>query len=161
MELPKEVLEQIAFITRSKIEEHVLIVMDKSTHEEHVAQPLQTIKKQFKIAATFLIGYNGIFNVTNSNKKFYFMKSTTDEDGLIQITIPRGAYEIETFNDEIKRIVFDEEHYTGSNYPFTIKPIFSTPGSTIELSTRGPVITFVPDDSIRNRLRFNATTIDS
>ena len=42
MELPSKLLEQIAFITRPKIEEHMLIVMDKSTHEEHLSQSLQT-----------------------------------------------------------------------------------------------------------------------
>ena len=57
--------------------------MDKSTHEEHLSQPLQTINKQFKIAVTFLTGYNGIFNVTDKNNKFYFLKSITDESGYI------------------------------------------------------------------------------
>ena len=70
MELPSKVLEQIAFNTRSKIEEHILIVMDKSTHEEHLSQPLQTKNKQFKIAVTFLSAYNGILNVTNRNNNF-------------------------------------------------------------------------------------------
>ena len=65
MEIPSKLLEQIAFNTRPKIEEHLLIVMGKSTHEEHLSQPLQTNIKQFKIAITFLSGYNGIFNVTN------------------------------------------------------------------------------------------------
>ena len=74
MELPSNLLEQIAFNTRLKIEEHMLLLMDKSTHEEHLSQPLQTNKKQFKIANTFLTGYNGILNVTNSYNKFYFMK---------------------------------------------------------------------------------------
>ena len=72
MELPTKLLEQIAFNTRPKIEEHVLIVMDRSTHEEHLFQPLQKNNKQFKIAVAFLTGYNGIFNVTNENNKFYF-----------------------------------------------------------------------------------------
>ena len=67
MELPSKVLEQISFNTRPKIEEHMLIVMDKYTHEEHLAQPLQTNNKQFKTAVTFLTAYNGIFN--NRNKK--------------------------------------------------------------------------------------------
>ena len=74
MEIPSKLLEQIAFNTRPKIEEHMLVVMDKSTHEEHLSQPLQTNNKQYKIAVTFLTGYNGIFNVTNSNNKFYFRK---------------------------------------------------------------------------------------
>ena len=69
MELPSKLSEQIDFNTKPKIEEHMLIVMDKSTHEEHLSQPLQTNKKQFKIAITFLVGCNGIFNVTNSNNK--------------------------------------------------------------------------------------------
>ena len=55
MELPKKLLEQIALNTRPKIEEHMLIVLDKSTHEEHLAQPLQINNKHFKIAATLLL----------------------------------------------------------------------------------------------------------
>ena len=47
MELPSKFLEQIAFNTRPKIAEHMLIVMDKSTHEEHLSQPLQTNNEQF------------------------------------------------------------------------------------------------------------------
>ena len=70
MELPSKILERIAFNTRAKIEEHMLVVMDESRHEEHLSQPLQTINEQFEIAVTFLTGYNGIFNVTNSNNKF-------------------------------------------------------------------------------------------
>ena len=48
MELPNKLLEQIAFNRRPKIEEHKLIVMDKSTHEEHLSQPLQTKKNNLK-----------------------------------------------------------------------------------------------------------------
>ena len=32
-------LEQIAYNTQAKIEEHMLIIMDKSTHEEHLYEP--------------------------------------------------------------------------------------------------------------------------
>ena len=158
MELPSKLLEQIAFNTRHRIEEHILIVMDKSTHEEHLSQPLQTNNKQFKIAVTYLTGFNGIFNVTNSNNKFYFFKSISDDED-IQITIPQGSYELESLNNEIKRIIIDEEHYTQANYPFNIKPNFSTLGSIIELSTQGPVITFAPDDSIGDVLGFIKFTI--
>ena len=159
MELPSKLLTQIAYNTRSRIEEHMLIVMDKSTHEEHLFQPLQTNNKQFKVAVTFLTGYNGIFNVTNENNKFYFKKTISDDDGFIKITIPPGAYEIESLNKEIKRIIFDEEHYTEANYPFTIKPNFSTLGSIIEISPQGPIISFMFDDSIKNLLGFNARTL--
>ena len=133
--------------------------MTKSTHEEPLSQPLQTNNKQFKLAVTFLTAFNGIFNVTNANNKFYFTKSVSDEDGFIQITISPGAYELENLNNEIKRIIIDEEHYTEANYAFTIKPNFSTLGSIIEISTQGPIITFVPVDSIRDLLGFNKTTI--
>ena len=133
MELPSKISKQIAYNTRPKIEEHMLILMDKSTHEEHLSQPLQFYFKHFKIAVTFLTGYNGFFNVTNSNKKFHFMKSITDEDGFIQIIVPPGAYKIEILNNQIEWIIIGEEHYTEANYPFTIKPNFSTFGSNIEI----------------------------
>ena len=56
-------------------------------------------------------------------------------------------YSIKSLN---KRIIVDEGHYTEANCPFTIKPKFSSLGSTIERSTQGPVKTFVPDDSMRS-----------
>ena len=40
MELSGNLLEQIAFNTRPKIEELMLIVVDNSTHEEHLSQTL-------------------------------------------------------------------------------------------------------------------------
>ena len=159
MDFPSKILEKIAFNTRPKIEEHMLIDMNKSTHEENLFQPLQTNNKQFKIAVTFLTGYNGIFNITNSNNKIYFKKTNTDEDGFIQITIPPGAYEIEALHKVLKRIIISEEHYTQTNYPFNIKPNFSTLGSIIEISQQGPIISFMFNDSIRDLLGFNARTL--
>ena len=49
-------LEKIALYTRTKIEEHMLIVMDKSMYDENLAQPLATITKLIEIAVTFLTG---------------------------------------------------------------------------------------------------------
>ena len=85
MELPSKFLEQFALNTRPKIEEHILVAMDKSTHEERLSRVLQTNVKQFNIATTFLTVYSGIFNVTNPNIKFYLMKSITDEDGFSKL----------------------------------------------------------------------------
>ena len=159
MELPSKILEQIAYNTRPKIEEHILIIMDKSTHEEHLFQPLQTNNKQFKIAVTFLSAYNGIFNVTSDNNKFYFTKSITDNNHYIMITIPPGAYEIESLDDEIRRIIINDMHFSEENYPFKIRPNFSTLGSIIEILNQESAISFRPDDSIGSLLGFNKRTI--
>ncbi len=159
MELPSKLLEQIAFNTRPKIEEHMLIIIDKSTHEEHLSQPLQTNNKQFKIAITFLSAYNGFFNVTNENNKFYFTKSITDDNHYIMITIPPGSYEIESLNDEIKRIIINDEHFTEDTYPFVIKPNFSTLGSIIKISNEESAISFKAGDSIGSLLGFNKRSI--
>ena len=87
------------------------------------------------------------------------MKPISDDDGFIKKTIPPGAYEIERLNNEIKRIIIDEEHYTEANYPFTIKPNFSILGSIIEISPQGPIISFMFDDSIKDLLGFIARTL--
>ena len=158
MELPSKLLEQKAFHTRSKIEEHMLIVMDGSKHEEHLFQPLQTNFEQLKIAVTFLTGYNGIFNVTSSKNKFYFKKPLIDDD-FNQNRISEGPYEIESLNNEIRRINIDKGHYIQANYQFTIKPNFSTLGSIVEISPQGPIFGFVFDDSISNLLGFNETIL--
>ena len=75
--------------------------MDNFTHEEHLLQSLQTNIKQFKIAVTFVTCCNGIFNITSKENKFYFLKSS-DDDEYTQITIPPGVYEIEFLDKEIK-----------------------------------------------------------
>ena len=131
MELPSLLLERLVFNTRPKIEEHMLIVMDKSIHEEHLFQPLQTNNKQFKIAITFLTGYNGIFNITTKNIKFYFINPANE---IVMITIPHGAYELESLDSELKQIIIEEGHITEDFYPFNIKPNFSTLGSIIEIT---------------------------
>ena len=155
MELPSKILEQIAFNRRPKIEKHMLIIMDKSTHEEHLSQPLQTNNKQFKVGITFLSCYNGIFNITTHINKFHFTKSITDDELYILTTIPPGSHEIASLNDEIKRIIFDDEHFTEGNYSFQIKPIFSTLGSIIEISNQESAISFRPDDNFGSLLGFN------
>ena len=117
----------------------MLIVMDKSTHEELLSQPLETDNKQFKRTVIFLTGYIAIFNVTTTDNKFYFKKTISDGDDFNEITIPPGAYEIESLNNEIKRIIIYKGHYSGNDYPFTTKPNFSTLGSFIETSPQGPI----------------------
>ena len=64
--------------------------------------------------------------------------------------MPTGAYESESLNNEIKRIITDDRLYTNSIYPLTIKPNFSTLGPNKETSNQRPVITFVPDYNIRD-----------
>ena len=149
MELPSKLLEQTAFNTRPKIEEHMLVVLDESTHEEHLSEPVHTNNKQFGIAVTFLTGYNGIFKDTNSKNRFYFKKSIVDGGDFIQITIPQGSYEIEGLNNEIKRIIVDEGFYSENEHPFTIKPKFSTLGIIIQIIPQEPISTIQPNDSIR------------
>ena len=45
MELPCNLLKQFAPNTKPKIREHMSIAMNKSTHEEHLSQPLQIKNK--------------------------------------------------------------------------------------------------------------------
>ena len=131
MELPSKLLEQIAFNTRPKKDEYMLIVLNKITNEEHPSQPLQTVQKQIKIAVTFLTGYIGVFNVTDGKTKFYFTVSINKEDFKF-ISIPTGAYGTKNLKNEVKMIFIDESSFNGINYPFRIKTNFSTPGSIVE-----------------------------
>ena len=72
MELPSQILKQIAFNTRSNVEEHMLIVMEKTVHEENLFEPLQTNKRQFSTSITFLTAYNGIFIATTKKNILFF-----------------------------------------------------------------------------------------
>ena len=157
MELPRKLLEQIAFDTRPKIEENMLIIMDKSTHEEHLSQPLQTNNKQFENAVTFLTGYNGIFNVTSKNNKFYFINPANE---IVMITIPHVTYELERLDLEIKRILIEDGHITKDFYPFSIKPNFSTLGGIIKITDPNFLIDFTYDNTIRDLLGFNVVILE-
>ena len=108
---------------------------------------------------TFLTGYNGIFNVTSLNNKFHFKKTITDEDGFIQISIPLGAYEIESLIRGFKRITIDASHYTEANYSFRTTPNFSTLGSIVEIKPQRPILSFMFNDSVRVLIGFHAITL--
>ena len=157
MELQIKLLEQVVYKKRPKTEEHMLKVMDQSTHGEHLSQPLQTNSKQFKIAVTFLTAYNGIFNISNENNRFYFINPANK---IVVITIPHGAYELENIDLEIKRIIIEEGHITENFYRFKIKAIFSTLGSIIEITDPNFSIDFTYDNTIRNLLGFNAFILE-
>ena len=62
----------------------------------------------------------------------FFTKSFTD-DYFSVISIPPGAYEKESLNHDIKRIVFKDGYFTEENHPFAIQQKFSTLGSIIEM----------------------------
>ena len=83
------------------------IGMKKITHEENLIQPFQTNNKQYKIDDTFLNGHNGIFKVTNKIINFHFRVSVKD-DSFNLITILPGAYDVESLDDEFKRIIIEE-----------------------------------------------------
>ena len=60
-------------------------------------------------------------------------------------------------NIEIKRIIIDKGYYSEDEYPFTIKPNFSTLGRIIEVLPQGSIISFVFNDSIRSLHGFHDT----
>ena len=88
--------------------------MDKSILEEHLFQPLQTNSNIFKLAVTFLTGYNGIFNVTTEYNKFFFTVSINDDDFSVT-SIPLGAHQLESLNNGVKRNFIEDGCFTKSN----------------------------------------------
>ena len=107
-----------------------------------------------KVAVTFLNGYNGIFNVVNKNNKFIIISVFEGAEYKV-ISKTARAYELENLNEEIKRIFMEEGYITEEDYPFAIKPNFSTMKSNIEIEPgRGWQISFVQDDTLRDRLGF-------
>ena len=112
----------------------MLVVKDKSTHEEHLSQPLQTDNYLVKIAITFLTGFNTTFNITSRNVLFKSTVSIID-DGFSQLTTAPGAYEKESLNKEVKRIIIEEGYFSELVYPFTIKSNFRTLGLLLEISS--------------------------
>ena len=76
------------------------------------------------------------FNVRNKNNKFHFTVSISDDDFNV-ISIPSGAYEFESLNDEFRRITLKEGYFTEADYPFQFKPSFSALGSIMEISSQG------------------------
>ena len=86
-----------------------------------MSQPLLTKNKQIEVAITFSTGYNRIFIVSNKNNILYFTTSITDKNCFIQITIPPGAYELESLIDENKKVNFEEKHFPKQDKLYTIK----------------------------------------
>ena len=89
-----------------------------------------------------------VSSILQTKITFYFTVSINDDD-FNQITIAPIALEIESFNNEIQRIIL-EGYFTEASYPFTIKTDFSTLGSIREilLNITGSQTAFTPDNRI-------------
>ena len=62
-------------------------------------------------------------------------------------------------NNEIKRIIIDEGHYSENICPFNIKLNFPTLGSILEITQTGPIISFVMENSMGKLLEFDETIL--
>ena len=160
MELPSTLLEQITSNTTLKIQEHMLIVMDKPTHEGHLCQPLKTNNKRFKIAVIFLTAGSGIFDVTSRRNKLYFTSSIFD-DNFSKLSIAMGAYLMGSLTKETKWNVVEQGFFTEANSPFTIKPNFSTLCFNIKTSSNitGRQTVFTPVGSKKGNIGFKLVLI--
>ena len=119
-----------------------------------------------KVVVTFLKGYNGIFNITSKNNKFYFLTPT---NMLKEIILPPNNYavvhekkddDITSFHTKIKELIIEEGDATESTYPFVIKPNFDNLGSIIEISD-GWEIDFTQNETIREVLGFKSKRISN
>ena len=83
-----------------------------------------------------------------------------NDDDFNKIGIPKSAYETESLDKEIERIIIAEGYFPESNYQLAMKPKFSTTGSIIEKSPkRGIQISFVQNVSIRDLFGFKSGVI--
>ena len=74
--------------------------------------------------------------------------------------IPPGVYELEILDAEVKRICINDGHFREDDYPFKIKPNFSTIGCIIRIDVgKGRQISFMPDDNVRDSLGFKPKVI--
>ena len=96
--------------------------------------------------------------MTNSKNEFFFTRPINDDEYSV-VSISPGAYKLKNINNEIEQNMIKERHFTEATFAFTIKANFSTLGSFIEISRQGPIISFLPKDSIGYCLAFNAPTL--
>ena len=61
--------------------------------------------------------------------------------------------------DQIKRILIEEGYFAETDFLFLIEQTISTLGFIIDFSRQETLISFIPDESIRNPLGFNASII--
>ena len=87
------------------------------------------------------------------------MKKQLFKEDFIQITDPSGAHEKESLNEELRKIFIDKGFYGENDYPFTIKPNFSTLGSITQTQPPGSIFGFVFDVTIVNLLGFHETIL--
>ena len=135
----------------------MLNLVDKSTHEENLFRTLKTKNRQFKFAVTFLTGNNDIFIVTSEIN--YFTVISVIECAQHTVTrIPAGAYEFEILNKDIKRKIIVGCRITEKDHRLTIKPSFSTLGSSTAIDLgRGWQFSFAQDDILGKLLSFKQT----
>ena len=78
---------------------------------------------------------------------------------IVDIVIPKGAYELEAIDLEIKRLMVLNGDSDGETFPISIKPNFTTQGSIIEIED-GWEVEFTHGGTIRNILGFDSRLVN-
>ena len=100
-----------------------------------------------------------MFNITNKKSKIIFISIFEGSEYNI-FSIPPGRYALENIIKEIKRNIIDKRLIREEDYPFTIKPSFSSLGSIIEIMPgRGCKFSFVQGDTLRDVSGFRPFSI--
>ena len=87
------------------------------------------------------------------------MISLTDKDGFVQTSVLPGTYEFEILNAEGKMFNIEAGLFSEADYPFTMKPKFSTLGFAIENCRQEELFSSIPDDIIGVFRGFNPDRI--
>ena len=110
----------MAFITSTRIDEGMLVVLVESTRERHLCQPLQTNIKQIDLSSLVDIT---VILMLQVKKNAVWQNHLLIKIVPIKITFPPDVYELDSLMDEIKRFNDDKTHFTEADYPLTIKRI--------------------------------------
>ena len=80
---------------------------------------------------------------------------------ILMLLLCRRVPTNDSLNDEKIRIIKKEGYFTEENYPFVIKPNFSTLGSIIEIKPNfiGSQVGFIHDNSTGGLLGFDSVVI--
>ena len=101
-----------------------------------------------------------VFLIIQSKNKIEISRFEISEINVITCNIPPGVEEIESLNEEFKWTIIDKECITEEDFPFTIKPNYSTLHSITGIRpARGLQLSFVPDRTWRKLLAFKAKVI--
>ena len=151
-----EVLQNLSDILSTKDSFYLIFTGNTSVIKQRFTVPIQLKQnRKYEAALHNFTTSNYQINIEEFNNRFYYKWDNKD----YVINFEKGAYEVKDIENEIKRLMIENNHWDEKDIPFTLSLNLNVFKSVIDIKNDKFSIDFTRPKTFRNLLGFDSKVL--